>query len=237
MASMPVYQLTVGDEKIDVHRKRIKHLYLGVSRDDGRVKVSAPLRVSDAALAGFVLSKQQWINKQRANLQALQAKQASTQLQFVSGEHHYYRGERYQLNVVSEKSSSRVAIRNNQYLDLYIHANAHRDQRCKLLTEWYRHELKRLVLPLINKWQTEVDVDVKEWNIKQMKTRWGTCNITARRIWLNLELIKKPPTCLEYVLVHELVHLLERSHNARFKAYMDRFMPDWRERKRLLNNF
>ncbi len=237
MASMPAYKLRVGNEEIDVQRKRIKHLYLGVSRDDGRLKVSAPLRVSDAALAAFVLSKQHWISKQRTNLRALQVKSANAELQYVSGEPHFYRGDRYQLNVIHEKSSPSVAIRDNQYLDIYIHESTSTDQRRKLLSKWYRHELKQLVPPLIEKWQPVMGVKVKEWQIKQMKTRWGSCNIAARRIWLNLELIKKPAICLEYVVVHELVHLLESSHNARFKSYMDRFMPNWREHKRLLNHF
>lgn len=237
MASMQAYKLRVGNEEIDVQRKRIKHLYLGVSRDDGRLKVSAPLRVSDAALAAFVLSKQHWINKQRTNLRALQVKSAHAELQYVSGEPHFYRGDRYHLNVIHEKSSPRVAIRDNQYLDIYIHESTSKDQRRKLLSQWYRHELKQLVPPLIEKWQPVMGVKVKEWQIKQMKTRWGSCNIAAQRIWLNLELIKKPAICLEYVVVHELVHLLESSHNARFKSYMDRFMPNWREHKRLLNHF
>jgi predicted metal-dependent hydrolase len=237
MASMPVYKLQVGEEEIDVQRKRIKHIYLGVSRADGRLKVSSPLRVSDAALAAFVLSKRDWIDKQRANLRALQAKRVRTELQYTTGESHFYRGESYQLNVIPVKSRPHVVIRDNQYLDVYIHASAGRDQRHRLVTEWYRAQLKCLVPPLVDKWQAEIDVQVRECNIKQMKTRWGTCNIPARRIWLNLELVKKPAVCLEYVVVHELVHLLERNHGARFKAYMDRFMPDWRERRRLLNDF
>ncbi|WP_455222744.1 M48 family metallopeptidase [Kaarinaea lacus] len=237
MAPPPVYTLKVGDEEIDVQRKRIKHLYLGVDRTDGRVKVSAPLRVSDAALATFVLSKQSWISKQRASLRALQTNPACKELQYASGEHHWYCGDRYLMNVVHDKSSPRVAIRDSQYLDVFIHPHASREQRCKLVTEWYRHALKQLVPPLIAKWQPVMDVEVKEWRIKQMKTRWGTCNISARRIWLNLDLVKKPAVCLEYVVVHEMVHLLESSHNARFKAYMDRFIPGWREHKRLLNHF
>jgi predicted metal-dependent hydrolase len=126
-------------------------------------------------------------------------------------------------------------MRDNQYIDVYIHENTTREQRRKVLTEWYRRQLKQLLPALIEKWQPIIDVEVKAWGVKQMKTRWGTCNIPAQRIWLNLELIKKPLNCLEYVVVHEMVHLLERHHNARFKAYMDEFLPHWREHKFALN--
>jgi len=237
MASAAVYTLKVGDEEFDVQRKRIKHIYLGVSRADGRLKVSAPLRVSDAALVAFVLSKRNWISRQRANLEALRFRSACKEPQYASGERHWFRGASLQLNVIDDVSSPRIVIRDNRYLDLFIHPHASRDQRHKRVTEWYRHELNQLVPPLIEKWQPVMKVNVKEWRIKKMKTRWGSCNISARRIWLNLDLVKKPAVCLEYVVVHEMVHLLESGHNARFKAYMDRFMPRWREHKHLLNNF
>ena len=237
MARISVYKIRVGDEEVDVQRKRIKHLYLGVNRSDGKITVSAPLRVSDAALAAFVLSKQNWISRQRARLRALQSRSAHAEPQYVAGESHWFRGASLQLNVIDDVSSPRIVVRDNRYLDLFIHPHASRDQRYKRVTEWYRQELNRLVPPLIAKWQPVMNVNVKEWRIKQMKTRWGSCNISAQRIWLNLELVKKPAVCLEYVVVHEMVHLLESSHNARFKAYMDRFMPRWREHKHLLNNF
>jgi len=237
MARIPVYKIKVGDEEVDVKRKRIKHLYLGVNRSDGKIIVSAPLRVSDAVLAAFVLSKQNWISRQRATLRVLQSSPALTAPQYLAGERHWYRGVCLQLNLIDEVSSPRIAIRDNRYLDLFIRTHASREQRHKQVTDWYRHELNQLVPPLIAKWQPVMNVKVKEWRIKQMKTRWGSCNISARRIWLNLELVKKPAVCLEYVVVHEMVHLLESSHNARFKAYMDRFMPRWREYKKLLNNF
>ena len=237
MAAVPIYQLDVGNEKIDVQRKRIKHIYLAVSRTDGRIKISAPLRIGDATLAAFVLSKQNWITRQRANLRALQAKQTQQELRFVSGENHFFRGQSYLLNVVHQQSSPRVAVRDNRVIDIYIRHGATLEQRRKILTQWYRDQLRQLIPPLIEKWQPVIDVEVKEWSVKQMKTRWGTCNINAQRIWLNLELIKKPINCLEYVVVHEMVHLLERHHNARFKAYMDRFLPEWRECKLALNHF
>ena len=237
MASMPVYKLTVGDEEIDVFRKRIKHIHLVIYPPDGRLRISAPLRVDDATLSVFVLSKTNWIRKQRANLLTSQSQRIQPELQYVSGENHFYRGQSYLLNIIHQKSRCQVDLGDSRNIDVYINEHANKDQRRKVLTEWYRDQLKQLIPPLIEKWQPVIDVEVKEWGVKKMKTRWGTCNISAQRIWLNLELIKKPTSCLEYVVVHEMVHLLERYHNARFKAYMDRFIPNWREIKSALNTF
>ncbi|HEY5602314.1 MAG TPA: SprT family zinc-dependent metalloprotease [Gammaproteobacteria bacterium] len=235
MAALPIYRLTVGDEVVVIHRKRIKHIYLAVRPADGRITVSAPLRIDDTALAAFILSKTNWIRQRRATLLTLQRQRAQRDPQYVSGEQHYFRGDGYQLNVIYQSSLANVALRDNRYIDVYIREHASREQRRKVLTEWYRWQLKQLIPPLIEKWQPIINVAVNAWGVKQMKTRWGTCNIPAQRIWLNLELIKKPPVCLEYVVVHEMVHLLERSHNARFKAYMDKFLPNWRKQKAALN--
>jgi len=237
MASTPVYKLTVGDEEIDVHRKRIKHIHLAIYPPDGRLRISAPLRIDDTTLSVFVLSKTSWIRKQRANLLASQSQRMRPELHYVSGENHLYRGKSYLLNIIHKQSLCRVDVIDNTNIDVYINEHATKDQRQKVLTEWYRSQLKKLIPPLIEKWQPVIDVQVNEWGVKKMKTRWGTCNISAQRIWLNLELIKKPANCLEYVVVHEMVHLLERYHNARFNAHMDRFMPSWREIKQALNSY
>ena len=122
----------------------------------------------------------------------------------------------------------KVVVRNNTTIDLVVRPGSDTAQRERVMFAWYRRQLKQLVPPLIAKWEAIVGVDVAEWRVKQMKTKWGTCNPAAGRIWLNLELIKKPVNCLEYIIVHEMVHLLERQHNDRFVAYMDKFMPQWR---------
>ncbi|MCI0504558.1 MAG: M48 family metallopeptidase [Gammaproteobacteria bacterium] len=235
MASTRIYKLKIGAEEADIYRKRIKHIHLVLCPPDGRIRISAPFHVDDSTLVAFVLSKTSWITKRRASLAALQSQQAPRELQYVSGEKHLYRGKTYLLNVIHHEWQPRVEMREDRYIDVYIHADATKEQRRKVLTEWYRRQLKQLLPALIEKWQPIIDVDVKAWGVKQMKTRWGTCNISAQRIWLNLELIKKPLTCLEYVVVHEMVHLLERHHNARFKAYMNEFLPSWREHKFALN--
>lgn len=132
------------------------------------------------------------------------------------------------LNVIYQQASPRVTIKDRQYLNLYVKHGSILEQREQVLIAWYRQQLKAELPSLIAKWEEIIGVKTNDWGVKRMKTRWGTCNTQAKRIWLNLELIKKPHHCLEYVVVHELVHLLERNHGDRFKAYMTRFMPDWR---------
>jgi len=218
------YQITVGDLLIDVVRKDIKNLHLGVYPPHGRVRIATPLKVDDERVRLFAISKLHWIKKQQAKFQA-QVRQSPRE--FVSGESHYFQGHRYLLNVVYHKSAPKVIIRNKTYLDLYVREGSNAAQREKVLTDWYRTQLKQEIAPLMEKWTKIIGVTVNEWRVKKMKTKWGSCAIYAKRIWFNLELIKKSPQCLEYVLVHELVHLLERHHNEKFQAYMSKFLPNW----------
>ena len=166
-----------------------------------------------------------WIKKHRQNF-ADQARE--TPREYVSGESHYFEGRRYLLNVIYQKDKPQVKIRNKTYIDLYVREESNPDQREKVMTEWYREKLKKNIVPLIKKWKEKIDVDLNDWQIKKMRTKWGTCNIEARRIWFNLELAKKPLHCLEYITVHELVHFLERHHNNRYVNLMDKFLPNWR---------
>jgi predicted metal-dependent hydrolase len=146
----------------------------------------------------------------------------------VNGESHYFLGQRYRLRVHEHETPARVAVRGVATLDLFVRPGANAEQREAVLLHWYREQLKALVPPLLEKWQPIVGVQARAWGIKKMKTKWGSCNTTAKRLWFNLELAKKPVLCLEYIVVHELVHLLERNHNERFTALMDGFMPNWR---------
>ncbi|MGF1539358.1 MAG: SprT-like domain-containing protein [Pleurocapsa sp.] len=143
--------------------------------------------------------------------------------------------DRYLLNVIYHSAAPKVVVRNKTYLDLYVRYGSLQEQREQVLINWYRQQLKAQLPPLIAKWEQVIGVSIDDWGVKKMKTRWGTCNIQAKRIWLNLELIKKPQHCLEYVIVHELVHLLERHHGDLFKAYMSKFMPNWNFYKEELN--
>ena len=144
-------------------------------------------------------------------------------------------GHPYILNVIESKEKQRVELRDRKYMELYIRPGHTKDKREKLLREWYRKELKALIPEYIQKWEKIIGVKVEDWGVKLMKTRWGTCNVRDKRIWINLELAKKNSRCLDYIIVHEMVHLLERKHNEQFKAYMDRFLPNWKSIKKELN--
>jgi predicted metal-dependent hydrolase len=226
------HQITVHGLVVDVVRKDIKNLHLGVYPPAGRIRVAVPLRVNDEAVRLFTISKLGWIERQRAKFEA---QERQSEREFVSGESHYYQGNRYLLNVEYRKGTPTVKVRNNKTLNLCVRVGSDRNERERVLTTWYRRRLKEEIVPLLEKWEAIIGVHAEQWGVKQMKTRWGTCNIEAQRIWLNLELIKKPVQCLEYVVVHELVHLLERHHNERFVAYMNKFLPLWRHYKEELN--
>jgi len=226
------HQITVHGLVVDVVRKDIKNLHLGVYPPAGRIRVAVPLRVNDEAVRLFTISKLGWIERQKAKFAG---QERQSERDFVSGESHYYQGTRYLLNVVYRRGTPAVVIRNNKTLDLLVRTGSDRDERERVLTAWYRRRLKEEIVPLLEKWEAIIGVQVAQWGVKQMKTRWGTCNIEAQRIWLNLELIKKPVHCLEYVVVHELIHLLERHHNERFVAYMNKFMPLWKHYREELN--
>jgi len=217
---------------VDVVRKEIKNLHLGVYPPDGRVRVAAPLLISDDAVRLAVIGKLGWIRRQRAKYEA-QPRQS--QRQMVSGESHYFLGRRYRLRVQQSDSPPRVALRGKTAIEIFVRPEATAEQRRALLQRWYRERLKALIPPLLEKWQQALGVQAADWGIKRMKTRWGTCNIKARRVWFNLELAKKPEQCLEYVVAHELMHLLERHHDDRFTALMDRHLTNWRQLRSELN--
>jgi predicted metal-dependent hydrolase len=217
---------------VQVFRKGIKNLHLGVYPPHGRVRVAAPLRVSDDAVRLAVIGKLGWIKRQRAKFEA-QPRQSAREM--VSGESHYFLGRRYRLRVIEHNGAAGVKLRNNSTLELRVRPKTAAGQRNRILHQWYRQRLKELIPPLIEKWQAALGVAVAEWGIKKMKTRWGTCNIEARRIWVNLELAKKPVQCLEYIVVHELAHLIARHHDDRFVVLMNQHIPQWRAQRAALN--
>lgn len=231
--SIEKHQIIVNGLVVDVVRKDIKNLHLAVYPPSGRVRVAAPLLINDEAVRLFTISKLAWIKRQQAKFEGQERQSAR---EFVSGESHYYQGNRYLLNVIYRAGAPEVVIRNNKTMELYVRPGSDTAQRERVLLGWYRQRLKEEITPLIAKWETIIGVEVAEWGVKQMKTKWGTCNIEAQRIWLNLELIKKPPHCLEYIIVHELIHLLERHHNERFFALMTRHLPLWHHYREELNH-
>lgn len=219
-----MHTIEVDGLTVSVVRKNIKNLHLAVYPPDGRVRVAAPLRVDDEAVRLAVISRLGWIRRQQEKF-ARQERQSPRE--YVSGESHYFLGARYRLNLIEQVGPNRVEVRNRQFIDLYMRPGSTVEQRGRVMSAWYRAYLRITIPLLIAKWEKALGVQVAEWGIKQMKTRWGTCNIQARRIWINLELAKKSPRCLEYIVVHEMVHLLERLHNARFRSLMDQFLPQW----------
>ncbi|MBN3951305.1 MAG: M48 family metallopeptidase [Nostoc sp. NMS7] len=227
-----MHQITVGELVIDVARKDIKNLHLAVYPPDGRVRIATPLNIDDEAVRLFAISKLAWIEKHKANFET---QERQSKREFVSGESHYFQGKRYLLNVIYGLGNPKVEVRNNTYIDLYVREGSNEAQRQQVMMSWYRQQLKQEIPPLIEKWQRNMGVKVEDWGIKLMKTKWGTCNIQAKRIWLNLELAKKDKRCLEYVVVHEMVHLLERHHGDRFVAFMNKFLPNWKFCKDELN--
>jgi len=225
-------RIIIDNIAVDVIRKDIKNLYFAVYPPNGRVRVSAPRRMDDEAIRLAVISKLPWIKRHQAKFEG---QERQPPLEYISGESHFYQGQCYVLNVIYHNGPSKVVIRDNATLDLFVRTGSDVSKRERALIAWYRQQLKEAIPPLLAKWEPIIGEDVAEWGVKRMKTRWGSCNIKARRIWLNLELIKKPGCCLEYIIVHEMVHLLERLHNDRFVIYMDEFMPRWRRCQDELN--
>lgn len=218
-------RITVGHLSVEVVRKDIKHLHLGVYPPHGRVRVAAPLVVSDEAVRLAVIGKLSWIKKQRAKFDA-QPRQSRREM--VNGESHYFLGRRYRLWVLEHGGPASVALRGKASMILRVRSNTTGEQREQVLLRWHREQLRAMIPPLLEKWQPVLGVQVADWGIKKMKTKWGSCNVDARRVWLNLELAKKPVQCLEYIVVHELIHLLEWHHNDRFRELMDQYIPQWR---------
>lgn len=226
-------QIEVAGIEIDVVRKDIKNMHLAVYPPKGRVRVAVPLRIDNESVRLFAISKLGWIKKQQKKFKD---QVRETPREYVTGESHFYQGKRYLLNVIEGSGAAKVIVRNKKYIDLYAHPGSAVQQREHVLKEWHREQLKLIVPDLIHKWEEIMAVKANSWGIKQMRTKWGTCNIEAKRIWLNLELSKKPTVCIEYIIAHELVHLLERTHNDRFVAYMDQYMPNWRLVREQLNS-
>jgi predicted metal-dependent hydrolase len=214
-----------------VLRKKIKNLHLNVLPPDGTVRVSAPLNMNDDAIHTFLATRLSWIKKQQAKFKG-QERQSIRE--YVSGESHYFLGKRYRLEV-QYGDKLKVEIKNKKKIVLKVKPGSDAAKREKVINEWYRKELRKILIPMLKKWQEKIGVEASFWGIRQMKTRWGTCNEKTKRIWFNLELIKKPESCIEYIVVHELVHLLERTHNDRFVQLLDKYLPKWRSTKDDLN--
>ena len=217
----------------EVFRKSMKNIIIRIKSPEGQVQVSAPLRMEDRMIESFINSRIDWIRKHQERMKLIPRVIPKN---FESEEVHYFLGKKFRLQTIPSRTRSKVVL-NNDILELHVSAASGLEKRKQVLDNFYRQKLKELIPKMILHWEEIMNVKVNEFGVKAMKTRWGTCNIRTQRIWLNLELAKKPVECLEHIVVHEMVHLLERNHTKRFYALMDRFMPDWRNRKELLDKF
>lgn len=219
-----VFQITVSGIKIEVVRKTIKNLHIGVYPPHGQVRVAAPSTMSADAIRIAAISRLPWIKRQQLRFKG-QARQSTRE--YVSGESHFFLGRRYRLSVVEQTGAPRITIRGNTRIELSVRPGSDRSNRERLFLSWYRTQLKALLPDMIACWAERLGVPVPKWGVKIMKTKWGSCTVAARRIWLNLELAKKQPQCIEYIVAHEMMHFLERNHTERFTALMDRHLPNW----------
>ncbi|MGH3943285.1 MAG: M48 family metallopeptidase [Pseudonocardiaceae bacterium] len=224
--------LTVQGIDIDVIYKDIKNLHIGVYPPLGRVRVAAPLRLDDESVRLAVIQRLPWIKKQ---CRQLRAADRQTKREMVTGESHYVWGIRHRLTVVERPGRAHVEVDGERLL-LYVPAGTADDARLTILQRWQREQLRQRIPALLTRWEPVVERTVTKWSIRRMKTKWGSCNRETGHIWFNLELAKKHSACLEYIVVHEMTHLLERNHGARFTELMDTFMPEWRARRDQLNS-
>lgn len=228
-----IYEIEVSGIPIEITRKKIKNLYLRVNRGTAKVKVSCPVYVSEKALNRFIDTRIDWIKTRQAKALLVLDKK---DYKYVTGETHFFKGSPLMLEVFEEEGRPKLFLEEER-LVLKTSKNSTTQQRQRVLDNWHRVYLKSEVPRLIKKWEPLMGVKVDDFGIRKMKTRWGTCNITSKRIWLSLELAKKTPKCLESVVVHEMVHLLERLHNKRFYMFMDQFFPEWRIYEKELNSY
>lgn len=226
--------ITVNRIPVEVEWKEIKNIHLTVYPPDARVHISAPMNMQKDSIRLYIITKLGWINK-RIEMILNQARQ--TGREYVSGENHYYKGIRYRLNVVYQQAPPAVSFNGTQFINLYIREGSNIEKRAEVMREWYRSELKATLPPIIEKWEEILKAKANHWEVKQMKTLWGSCNHKTKRLIFNLELIKKPTHCIEYIVAHEMTHLVERLHNSRFTAILDAHIPNWRMLKDELNEF
>ncbi len=223
--------IDLGHIHADVIKKNIKHLHLSVRAPEGQVRISAPMYMTLDTIRAFAISKLHWIKNQQRKILAQEREPV---YEYLDGESHYVWGKPYLLRIIKEDMPLGVELQ-HPHIALRLRSDAATARKQAVLVSWYREQLLAAIPPLLEKWEPLMGVHCQRFFIQRMKTRWGSCNPVSRNIRLNTELAKKPPECLEYVVVHELIHLIEPSHNARFYRLMDQFMPNWRQLKDTLN--
>jgi len=221
----------LGEISVEVVKKDIKNIHLSVYPPTGTVRISAPLRMNLDTIRVFAISRLGWIKKQQ---QKLKKQEREAPRNYLDRESHYLWGKRYLLKVVEEDAAPRVELKHKKII-LQVRSETSRDKKKAILEEWYRERLKEAIPTLIAKWEKLMNVKVKRFFVRRMKTKWGSCNPSNKSIRLNTELAKKLPDCLEYIVVHEMAHLREPTHNSRFIALMDSVMPKWEFYREMLN--
>ena len=224
--------MLISDIPVVVEQKKIKNMYIHVLPPNGDVRVTVPCKTAQDTIRLFVISRIAWIKRQRS---AMKKQSRQTKREYISGETHFLWGNSYRLEVVYSNQKNDVFIKDKRIF-LQVRKNSTPEQRGKIMEEWYRKQLKDAIPDVLEKCVKRTKIRPDEWCIKNMRTCWGTCNIDKKRIWLNLQLAKKTPECLEYVIIHELTHLYERKHNDVFQSYMDDFYPNWRTVRQTLNS-
>lgn len=226
-------EIKISDLSIEVEQKAIKHMHLAVYPPDGRVHLSMPDYLSIEDARAFVWSRITWIRKQQKEVLT---HERQPERQYISGEGHYLFGKLYELIVVREEAAPRCEVSDEQ-ITLYVRPEAELESRKQVMKEWYRQQLKEYLTSAVARWCSLLGVTDASWEVRQMTSKWGSCVTRKQHILFNLELARVPKLCIDYVILHELVHLQVHNHNKQFEATMSRYMPQWRERKKELNNF
>lgn len=228
-------KIEINGIPIIIERKKIKNMYLRVLPPNGEVKISAPLSISQKNIIKFADSKTKWIkNKQKIVIKESE-KAKKREIKYITGETHYLWGKPYTLQIINQNNDYKNIFIKNNTIYLPVKENSNFENRKRTMIEWYRKEIKIKIPNILEECIKIVGKHPNEWRVKNMKTRWGTCNIQKKRIWINLQLCKKSPECLKYVIIHELTHLYIPNHGKEFKNLMDKFYPNWKETKKLLN--
>lgn len=225
-------QFKLGDIVVDVLQKDIKNLHLSVHPPAGKVRISAPMRMDLDTIRVFAITKLAWIKNQQKKLRE---QERETPREYIDRESHYVWGKRYLLKIVEIEATPTVELKHNKMF-LQLRPDASQEKRQEVLDAWYREQLKEVVPELISKWEKTVGVKTGKVFVQKMKTKWGSCSPVRKNIRLNTDLAKKPLQCLEYIVAHELTHLVERHHNGHFIALMDAHMPNWRQYREMLNS-
>ena len=227
-----VTKLQLGEIEVDVVKKDIRNVHLSVYPPTGKVRIVMPLRMDLDTIRLFAIARLGWIRRQQKKVNA---QERETPREYLERESHYLWGKRYLLKLVEKDAAPSVELKHS-HIVLQVRPGSGEERKQAVLDEWYRRQLKEAVPAVVAKWEAPpMDVKVRRCFVQRMKTKWGSCGHAAGTIRLNTELAKKPPECLEYVVVHEMAHLLEPTHDSRFKALMDQFVPDWQVRRETLN--